>query len=165
MVLQNGEFNGAQIVDAAALLPAVTAEMITAPSPAMSARPETYGYGFNVGTQPTGRTTLSHSGAFSSGAGTNFLMIPSLNLGVIALTNASPTGAAEALTAAFADLAQYGAVSRDWYAGYHPAHRPSQRPGRHACRRVAAGQSGAAPQNLQDFTGTYQNDYFRPGRR
>jgi CubicO group peptidase (beta-lactamase class C family) len=161
MVLQNGEFNGAQIVDAAALLPAVTAEMITAPSPAMSARPETYGYGFNVGTQPTGRTTLSHSGAFSSGAGTNFLMIPSLNLGVIALTNASPTGAAEALTAAFADLAQYGAVSRDWYAGYHQRIAPLNDP-----VGTLAGASPPAnpapPANLQAYTGTYQNDYFGP---
>jgi CubicO group peptidase (beta-lactamase class C family) len=161
MVLQGGRYNGAQIVDAAALLPAVTAEMITAPSPAMSARPELYGYGFNVGTQPTGRTTLSHSGAFAMGAGTNFLMIPSLNLGVIALTNAAPTGAAEALTASFADLVQYGSITRDWYAGYHHFTAPVRAP-----VGTLAGASPPAnptqPANLQAYTGTYQNDYFGP---
>jgi CubicO group peptidase (beta-lactamase class C family) len=161
MVLQNGKYNGAQIVDAAALLPAVTAEMIIAPSPSMSARPETYGYGFNVGTQPTGRTTIGHSGAFASGAGTNFLMIPSLNLGVIALTNAAPSGAAEALTAAFADLVQYGAISRDWYAGYHQRTAPVSAPvGTLAGKSPPA--SPAPPAKLQAYAGTYQNDYFGP---
>ena len=161
MVLQGGKFDGAQIIDAAALLPAVTAEMITAPSPDMAARAELYGYGFNVGTQPTGRTTLSHSGAFAMGAGTNFLLIPSLNLGVIALTNASPSGAAEALTASFADLVQYGTISRDWYTGYHRLTAPIRAP-----VGALAGSPPPAnptpPANLHAYAGTYHNDYFGP---
>jgi CubicO group peptidase (beta-lactamase class C family) len=161
MVLQNGKFNGRQIVDAAALLPAVSAEIVSAPSQDMSARPSLYGYGFNAGSLPTGRTTLGHSGAFAMGAGTCFLLIPSLNLGVIALTNAAPTGAAETLTAAFSDLVQFGAVTRDWYAAYHQLITPMLAPvGELAGKSPPA--NPAPPANLQSYTGTYQNDYFGP---
>jgi CubicO group peptidase (beta-lactamase class C family) len=161
MVLQSGKYNGAQIVDAAALLPAVTAEMLIAQSPDMSARPETYGYGFNVGTQPTGRTTIGHSGGFALGAGTHFLLIPSLNIGVIALTNAAPSGAAEAFTASFADLVQFGAITRDWYTGYNHLTAPISAPvGELAGKSQPSNPAPSA--NLHELTGTYGNDYFGP---
>jgi len=161
MVLQNGKFNGAQIVDPAALLPAVTPQIISAPTPDMAARPSMYGYGFNIGSLPTGRTTLGHSGVFDMGASTCFLLIPSLNLGVIALTNTAPTGAAEALTTCFADLVQFGAITRDWYAGYHHLMEPIIAPvGELAGKPPPA--NPAAPANLQSYAGTYQNDYYGP---
>ncbi len=70
-----------------------------------------YGYGFNVGTTSAGRQQLSHSGAFELGAGTNFLMLPSADVAIVVLTNATPpSGAPETLTAQFADLVQYGEV-------------------------------------------------------
>jgi CubicO group peptidase (beta-lactamase class C family) len=161
MVLQGGTVDGQPIVDAASLLPAVTAEIVAAPTPDMSARPELYGYGFNVGCQPTGRTTLGHSGAFTQGTGTAFLAIPSLGLGVITLTNAASTGAAEALNAAFADLVQFGTITRDWYAGYHNRITPMLAPaGTLAGRSPPANPVPSA--NLRSYTGTYQNDYYGP---
>ncbi|MDN3720684.1 hypothetical protein QW131_19085 [Roseibium salinum] len=45
-------------------------------------------------------------------------MIPSLDLGIVVLTNAAPVGAAESIAASFTDLAQFGRETRDWYAGY-----------------------------------------------
>jgi CubicO group peptidase (beta-lactamase class C family) len=161
MVLQSGSSDGKQILDAAALLPAVSAEVISAPSHAMSARPELYGYGFNVGSQPNGRVSLSHSGAFALGAGTSFMLIPSLGLGVIALTNAAPCGAAEALTASFADLVQFGSISRDWYAGYSGLLAGLMAPvGELAGKSPPANPAPAAA--LQSYAGVYDNDYYGP---
>lgn len=159
MVLQAGMYNGKQIVDAASLLPAVTAQIVSAPTSSISARPDLYGYGFNIGSQPTGRVTISHSGAFASGAGTNFLLIPSLGLGIIALTNAAPCGAAEALTASFADLVQFGAITRDWYSGYGERMAGLLAPvGELAGKTPPA--NPALPANLPTYTGIYENSYF-----
>jgi CubicO group peptidase (beta-lactamase class C family) len=69
MVLQNGKFEGRQIIRADALLPAVTAQVISIHSSAIDARPSFYGYGFGVGITPAGRTVISHSGAFALGPG------------------------------------------------------------------------------------------------
>ena len=159
MVLQGGMFNGKQVVSSAALLPAVTAQIITSPTANMAARPDLYGYGFNIGSQPSGRVTISHSGAFAYGAGTNFLLIPSLGLGIIALTNAAPSGAAEALTASFADLVQFGTITRDWYTGYHARTAGVSAPvGKLVGKSVPADR--VIPSNLQIYTGIFENTYY-----
>ena len=49
-----------------------------------------YGYGFNVGSTSAARMELSHSGAFELGAGTNFVILPSADVAIVALTNAHP---------------------------------------------------------------------------
>jgi CubicO group peptidase (beta-lactamase class C family) len=108
MVLQNGRHEGRQIVDPAALLPAVTPQIVSSPAYAIEARAGFYGFGFGISTQPSGRATISHSGAFALGAATNYLLIPSAHVGIAVLSNAAPTGAVEALAMEFADLVQYG---------------------------------------------------------
>ena len=66
---------------------------------------ESYGYGWNVQIDDQGRVNmLSHSGAFDMGAGTSVALWPQEQLGIVALTNAEPTGAAEALCAGFRQL-------------------------------------------------------------
>ena len=120
LVLQNGKFEGRQIIPANALLPAVTAEVISTHSSAIDARPSFYGYGFGVGMTSAGRTMINHSGAFALGAGTHYAMIPSAGVGIVVLTNAAPSGSAEALGASFTDLVQFGMVTRDWFAVYSP---------------------------------------------
>jgi CubicO group peptidase (beta-lactamase class C family) len=47
---------------------------------------------FGVGVQPSGRVSLSHSGAFVLGAATNFVMLPESDIGIVVLTNAAPVG-------------------------------------------------------------------------
>jgi len=118
MVLASGQHRGDQIIAPEALLPAISPQSFSGPPHSPDARAGFYGYGFNVGVEPSGRVKLSHSGAFLMGSGTCFSMIPSLDLGIVVLTNAAPVGAAEAIAAAFTDLAQFGRETRDWYAGY-----------------------------------------------
>ena len=66
---------------------------------------ESYGYGWNVQVDDDGGAVmLSHSGAFDMGAGTSVMLWPQEKLGVAALTNAEPTGAAEAVCAGFRQL-------------------------------------------------------------
>ncbi|WP_269585790.1 serine hydrolase [Roseibium sp. Sym1] len=118
MVLANGQHEGNRIIAPEALLPALSPQSFSGQPHTPDARAGFYGFGFNVGVEPSGRVKLSHSGAFLMGSGTCFSMIPSLDLGIVVLTNAAPVGAAEGIAAAFMDLAQYGRETRDWYAGY-----------------------------------------------
>jgi CubicO group peptidase (beta-lactamase class C family) len=157
MVLHGGVYDGKQIVPAA-LLPAVTAEMISGPTPDMTARPSLYGFGFIVGTQPTGRVTLSHSGAFAMGAGTTFLMIPSIGVGIVVLSNAPPVGAVETVAADFADLVQFGTVTRDWLAGYSRLLAPQTAPFGSLVGKQPPTQAAPAA-SLESYAGTYANDY------
>ncbi|SCW58954.1 serine hydrolase [Ancylobacter rudongensis] len=159
MVLQGGTYAGTPVIDPTALLPAVLAETISSPSPAVVARPGFYGYGFNVSINPAGRVQLSHSGAFSSGAATAFTMLPSAGVGIIVLTNAWPLGAPEALAAEFTDLVQFGKIERDWLAAYGPRLMVVNRPlGSLVGKERPSNPASAA--RLSDYVGTYQSDYY-----
>ncbi|MCB8881217.1 serine hydrolase [Acidisoma cellulosilytica] len=159
MVMQDGVYDAKPVIDPDALLPAVTGEIVAAHSASVTARPGLYGYGFNVGTQPSGRTTISHSGAFALGAATSFMIIPSAGIGIVTLSNASPIGAVEALNAMFADLVQFGYVSRDWLHDYGRVIAPLMAPqGTLAGKTPPANPAPAKP--LADYVGDYGNDYF-----
>lgn len=159
MVLQGGRYDGGQIVSPEALLPAISAQVISSGSPAADARAGAYGFGFNVSTQPSGRVTLGHSGAFALGAATAFQMIPSLNVGIVVLTNASPVGAPEALATEFTDLVQYGTIERDWLSAYASLMAPIMAP----FGRLAGKPRPDSPVTAHDITsylGRYRNAYF-----
>lgn len=159
MVLSGGTLDGLRIVKDDALLPAITGQIVASPSNAAAARPGLYGYGFGVGVGASGRVTLNHSGAFALGAGTNYVMIPSLGIGIVVLTNAAPTGAAEALAMSFADLVQFGTVTRDWLAAYAPLFAQMMAPeGRLVGAPPPASPTPAA--DLATYAGTYANDYY-----
>jgi CubicO group peptidase (beta-lactamase class C family) len=159
MVLGGGQLDGVRIIKEDALLPAITGQMIASPSTTAAARPGLYGYGFGVGVGASGRVTLNHSGAFALGAGTNFVMIPSLGVGVVVLTNASPTGAAESLAMSFTDLVQFGELTRDWLAAYAPLFAQMMAPeGRLVGAPPPANPAPAA--TLASYAGTYANAYF-----
>ncbi len=118
MVLAMGRHGDRQIVPPQALQPAISPQVVSSPPHSPDSRAGFYGFGFNVGIEPSGRVKLSHSGAFVMGTGTCFSLIPSLDLGIVVLSNGSPVGAVEAIAAAFTDLAQLGDQTRDWLAGY-----------------------------------------------
>ncbi|PMY09528.1 serine hydrolase, partial [Pseudomonas sp. GW460-13] len=123
MLLAKGEFAGQRVVDAAALAPTLSQQMQS--SPPVDGRPAGYyGYGFNVGTTELGLTSYNHSGAFVSGAATNFTALPALNLAIVTLTNAQPIGVPETLSAQFFDLVQFGTIRRDWGKIYGDAFAP-----------------------------------------
>ena len=71
---------------------------------------------------------FSHSGAFELGSGTNFVIIPSADVAIVALTNATPSGIPETLTAEFADLVQFGEVREDWRNLYKEAFPQMEEP-------------------------------------
>ena len=85
--------------------------------------------------------SFSHSGGFSLGAATNFVILPSAGVGIVVLTNAAPTGAAEALAAEFMDLVQFGKIERDWLPAYSrllaPTNCADRQPRRQARARKA----------------------------
>ncbi len=164
MMLGDGTFEGRQVIDPTALLPAVTPQIVSDRGDEPAMRSGFYGYGFNVGTNAAGRVQLSHSGAFELGAGTNFLMIPSADVAVVALTNATPTGVAEALTAQFADLVQFGEVRQDWYALYHDnAFVPMEAPVGSLVGKTPPVKPVPA-QPLSAYIGNYANDYWGAAR-
>ena len=163
MMLANGSYQGRQIVDTKALLPAVIPQIVASPATEPAMRSGFYGYGFNVSSTSAARMELSHSGAFELGAATNFVILPSADVAIIALTNATPSGVPEALTAQFADLVQFGQVREDWYALYHDIFAKMEKP-----TGSLVGQqpppNPAAAQPLNAYVGTYANDYWGPAR-
>ncbi|MGE0215294.1 serine hydrolase [Mycolicibacterium sp.] len=159
MVLADGEHDGGQLIDPKALLPALTPQIVSAPASEPAMRSGFYGFGFNVGTTPAGRTQLSHSGAFELGAGTNFVILPSADVAIVALTNATPSGIPETLTAQFADLVQFGEIREDWYALYSQPFAEMEEPvGSLVGKQRPA--NPAPPGPLSRYAGVYRNDYW-----
>jgi CubicO group peptidase (beta-lactamase class C family) len=161
MVTAKGTYNGQRITSPEALLPAVTPQVISAAAGSPNARAGTYGYGFNVSVTSSGRTEYSHSGAFGSGAATNFAVLPSEDIGIVALTNAAPYGTPETLTAQFLDLVQYGQVREDWASLYNHAIAPMNNPeGSLVGKQPPANPAPQRP--ASDYVGVYANDYWGP---
>ena len=159
MVLAGGAPEGKRIVEGEALLASLRPHVVSAPPATASDRASYYGYGMGVGVTPSGRVMLSHSGAFLLGAATYVQLIPSLDLGIVVLSNAAPTGAVESLGAEFADLAQFGTVTRDWFSAYAGLFAPMQKP-----EGSLVGQTPPAspkpPAALDAYLGRYANAYF-----
>lgn len=161
LVIGDGTFGGEELIAPAALAPAIAPGTLTGVSPMPDARAGQYGYGFNVGTQTSGRVTLSHSGAFLLGAGTNFQIVPGLDLGVVALTNGAPVGAAEAIVGEFLDRVQYGEPTRDWLEAYGIALSHYFEPAGDLVGESRPADA-AEPGPLEAYTGTWQNPYYGP---
>ncbi|OBC01361.1 serine hydrolase [Mycobacterium sp. 852002-40037_SCH5390672] len=161
MLLGNGTYNGQRITSPEALLPAISPQMVSAPAKTPQARTGFYGYGFNSSVDSSGRTEYSHSGAFDLGAATNFVVLPSEDLGIVALTNAAPYGIPETLTAQFMDLVQYGHIREDWGPLYNKAIGWLNNPvGSLVGKQPPANPSPARP--LSDYAGIYASDYWGP---
>ncbi len=163
MMLANGSDYGKQIIDPKALLPAVTPQIVSSRATEPAMRSGFYGYGFNVAPTSAARMELSHSGGFELGAGTNFVILPSADVAIVALTNATPSGVPEALTAQFADLVQFGEVREDWLKLYQGLMAPMEAPmGSLVGQKPPANPAPAEP--LASYVGTYNNDYWGPAR-
>lgn len=157
MVLEDG----GDLISGAALRPALSPQMIPGAPMATAARAGSYGYGFNIGVRPSGRVELSHSGAFALGASTAFSLIPDLDLGIVVLTNAPPSGVAEAITATFADRVELGQDSRDWLGAYGPMMAALSAPfGELAGALAPTSADPARP--AAAYLGEYGNAYFGP---
>ncbi|OBG61884.1 MULTISPECIES: serine hydrolase [unclassified Mycobacterium] len=161
MLLGNGTYNGQRITSAEALLPAISPRMVSTPAKTPGARTGFYGYGFNASVDSSGRTEYSHSGAFDLGAATNFVVLPSEDLAIVALTNGAPYGIPETLTAQFMDLVEYGQIREDWGALYNKAIGWLNNPeGSLVGKQPPANPAPARP--LGQYAGVYANDYWGP---
>lgn len=159
--LGDGKYDGKQIVEASALLATQTPNLMLAPLGSPISRASFYGLGINVGYDEAGRLRLSHSGGFASGAATAVLMLPSERLGIVVLTNGMPIGVPESIANEFLDIAEFGKVQRDWYAGYarqfeHFYVNPSRLVG----KTRPANPRPARPNTA--YLGRYQNSYYGP---
>jgi CubicO group peptidase (beta-lactamase class C family) len=158
--LAGGKFNGKEIVNEKALMETRHPHMFTGFSP-LNGLPGFYGLGWNVNYDQEGRLRLSHSGGFDLGAATNVVLVPSENLGVVVLTNASPFGVAEGLASTFVDYALYGKSTQDWFAVYEKAfsqmlQAEASQVGNYSERPTSPAPAAANPAYL----GTYSNDFF-----
>jgi CubicO group peptidase (beta-lactamase class C family) len=161
MLLGNGTYNGQRIASPESLLPATTPQVVAVPAATPKARASFYGRGFSVSVTSSGRTVYSHSGAFTMGAATNFVVMPSEDLAIVALTNAAPIGVPETLTAQFLDLVQYGQIREDWPALYQRVIAPMNNPeGSLVGKQPPANPTPARP--LGEYAGVYANEYWGP---
>ena len=160
MMLGKGVYAGRRVIDAEALEATISPQMLA--SPAHDGRPASYyGFGFNVGSTANGRHAYNHSGAFASGAGTHFKVVPSTGIAFVALTNGYPLGIPETLGAQFFDLVEVGSIQRDWYSIFNPFFLEELKP-EGSLVGVPPPVNPAPPRPLNEYTGAYANAYHGP---
>ncbi|WP_169459155.1 serine hydrolase domain-containing protein [Marinomonas sp. UCMA 3892] len=151
--------NGGDLIRPEALQPAISPQSFSKRPNSPDERASFYGYGFIVGTDPSGRVILSHSGAFILGSATHFTMIPSLDVGIVVLSNASPVGAVESIGSSFTDIVQTGAIRRDWFSGYEPLFAAFYKPlGQTAGKPFPKAAAAMPPASY--CIGLYSHPYF-----
>ena len=162
--LANGALDGAPIVDAAALAETHRPQIVSnqATDPAVD-RAGFYGLGWNVNYEDDGSVRLGHSGAFALGAGTTVTLLPAEGLGIVVLTNASPTGLAESIGLSFLDVVRTGAVQNDYISALAPIFADLMTPAYGT--EIDYSTPPAQPSPARDTTayaGTYTNDLYGP---
>ncbi len=160
--LGNGTLDGKEIVKADALAPAHEPQVIPGPPRSPAARAGFYGFGWNVSYDDEGRARIGHSGAFDLGTATNVTFMPGEDLGIVVLTNGQPIGVAEAIGAAFLDVAQNGKQTVDWvgFMGGIFAQMAAAEAPEVDYAKVPANPKPA--RNLGAYAGSYGNGYYGP---
>ncbi|CAG7616835.1 serine hydrolase domain-containing protein [Leucobacter soli] len=159
MLLAEGVLDGEQIADPDALAAAMSAQTVSGTGPGIDGRPSHYGFGFNASPQVGGRMAISHSGAFVLGAATSFQIVPTLDLGIVVLTNGAPVGVPEAVAAQFLDLVQYGQPTRDWVSDARGFFAGYTTPIGDLVDETSPADPEPAP-NPQSLIGVYDSAYF-----
>jgi CubicO group peptidase (beta-lactamase class C family) len=160
--LGNGTLDGKEIVKADALAPAHEPQVIPGPPRSPAARAGFYGFGWNVAYDDEGRARIGHSGAFDLGTATNVTFMPGEDLGIVVLTNGQPIGVAEAIGAAFLDVAHNGKQTVDWVGfmgGIFAQMAAAEAP------EVDYAKTPETPKPARNFAayiGSYGNSYYGP---
>lgn len=167
MMLDDGRYDGRQVISADALTPAVTAQAVAVPTAAPSARGVFRGYGFQVDVTSSGRAGYGGFGGSGSGVSGGFAILPSADVGIIVLTNAEPVGVPETLIGQFLDLVQYNEIREDWAKTYRLGSAASGQGLDQGKGMLSEGARPAAPVRpgpLRGYTGEYGNDFWGPAR-
>ena len=151
--LNEGRFEGKQVVDADALAATHLPQIVTGVG--RDGRATFYGLGWIVGYGEDGLVRLSHSGAFFTGARTEATLLPDEGLGIVVLANAFPTGAPEAITNAFVDTLLHGEPQHDYLAIFEPIFA-----GMIDHPEYRAPDDPVPPMPAPAYTGLYANDYY-----
>lgn len=160
--LANGSLNGQCIVAADALKETHSPQIQTGKNPE-TGLPTYYGLGWNIDHDPAGNLILSHSGAFFVGTGTTVKLSPAQSLGILVLTNARPTGLAEATANTFFDLYNYGAPKQDWLKIFSDAFDRMIDDDNNATAdysKLTPPPSPVPSRPLPTYVGTYSNEYY-----
>ena len=151
-----------EIVKADALAPPHEPQMIPGPPREPAARAGFYGFGWNVSYDDEGRVRIGHSGAFNLGAATNITFMPGEDLGIVALTNGRPIGVAEAVGAAFLDVAQNGKQTVDWVGFLGHVFEQMDAADAPEVDYTDVPDSPKPAQDLAAYAGEYGNSYYGP---
>ena len=164
--LNDGQFNGVQVVDAKALAETHKAQICSAevgPVVMDKCPGGFYGLGWNVNKTLDGKLQLGHSGAFLLGTSTAVYMIPEEHVGVVVLVNGTPTGVPETVCLTFLDYFRYGEQKRDYMALAKPYFdglwKENQDVGKDYSN-LAAPIKAAAAKDLSSYAGTYVNQFY-----
>jgi CubicO group peptidase (beta-lactamase class C family) len=163
--LNNGMFEGRQIVDREALEETHKPQMCTADKfTSVDQCPgNVYGLGWNVRRDPENRLTLSHSGAFLLGTSTSVFLVPDEQLGIVILVNGTPTGVPESVGHTFLDYFHYGSAKNDYQAIFRPIFDRMMHESDDFCKDYSKLQPPASPKAaapLTSYQGTYSNPYY-----
>jgi len=159
--LANGTWNGQRIIASDALNETHSPQIQRGTDP--TGKPVYYGLGWNVDHDAAGNLILSHSGAFFVGTGTTVRFSPAQQLGIVVLTNALPTGLAEATANTFFDLFNYGAPAQDWLTLMGNFFKSDIESGNNASTDYSKLTPPSAPapaKPLSTYVGTYGNEYY-----
>jgi CubicO group peptidase (beta-lactamase class C family) len=160
--LANGSWNGQEIVAADALEVTHSPQIQRGTDP-RTGKPFYYGLGWNVDYDAAGRLILGHSGAFFLGTGTTVRFSPSQQLGIVVLTNALPTGLAEATANTFFDLYNYGEPTQGWLTLFGNLFKTDIEDSNNATTdysKLTPPSSPVPGKPLSAYVGTYRNDYY-----
>lgn len=158
MELANGKYAGKRIANKGPLNQLRSMQIRTAPTSAAATPTKGYGFGMGVESDTTGRVRWNHSGAFTAGASTRIIMIPSLDLGIVILTNSWPVGVPEAIGEYFADYVEYGKPTQNWLKYFRTAFAPlTAKPDTIFGEKKP--KNPAPAQDLAAYVGNYANDY------
>lgn len=164
--LDQGKYDGKQLISASALAETHRPQIIShIPGNPAKEQAGFYGLGWNVNYGQNGEVRLGHSGAFDMGAATNVSMLPAEKLGIVVLTNSSPIGVPETISASFFDLVQHGKIEKDWLNIIQPAFAALSQPtyGTTVDYSKPRRHKSVSPfLPLPSYTGTYDNSYFGP---
>ncbi len=165
--LNNGKWNGQQIVSATALAETHKAQICRSATDAGKPNEcpgrQYYGLGWDVNTDAQGHTQLGHSGAFFLGAATAVYMIPEEHLGVLVLSNSMPIGLPESICLHFLDLVRYGKPQHDYLSMAGELFAKMIAETQNASPNYAtmpAPKSSAPAKPLAVYAGKYRNEYF-----
>ncbi|MCC6315688.1 MAG: serine hydrolase [Thermomicrobiales bacterium] len=162
LLLGDGRVGGREVIPAEPLLEARKPRIYSGPGPLTHA-PTFYGYGWGIEYRDDGRMALRHAGAFSLGARTMVGLLPEEGFGLVALSNAFPTGVPDGLLASLYDLVLVGELTRDWIADWNAAYEPvAQALGAIGEPYESAPAAPTPPLPAAAYLGTYANDYAGP---